>query len=357
MKQFLLFFSLTLWIDMNATIRTVSNNPTNLAQYNTIQQAIDVSSNGDTVYVHGSPTAYAACTIANKRLTIIGPGWSPDRPNFPFKASVSGMTITGDGSAKTEIQGLVFTNTVTIYNGTPDSIRIYRNQFKTSLSLTHNVGSYNGYIFQGNIFEGGAIIASTSASYVNFLFQNNIFYESIAGNGNFYGFTNCQNVLLDHNLWYGPSGVAVNCFSGDCRNLLITNNIFVRRNAATNNSFSTFNNNITHEAGVNNPWDLNGNINNNNSNIEDNDPQMFDQAAVNSGINNPLLNFTISAGTANNGGSDGKDIGLLYDVSGALNWTNSRMSRIPMIYTMNITNPTIAPGGTLNVEVQARKNN
>jgi hypothetical protein len=78
---------------------------------------------------------------------------------------------------------------------------------------------------------------------------------------------------------------------------------------------------------------------------------------VNTGNNNPLLDFTIAAGPANSTGTDGKDMGLLYDPTGILNWSNSRMSRIPYIYSMVISNPTISPGGTLNVQVEARKNN
>ena len=84
---------------------------------------------------------------------------------------------------------------------------------------------------------------------------------------------------------------------------------------------------------------------------------MVDQTAVNAGTNNPLLDFTIPAGPANNSGSDGKDIGLLYDAVGSLNWTTSRGSRLPFIFSMNITNPTIPVAGTLNVVVEARKNN
>jgi hypothetical protein len=84
---------------------------------------------------------------------------------------------------------------------------------------------------------------------------------------------------------------------------------------------------------------------------------MVAQASVNNGTDNPMLDFTIAAGPANNSGSDGKDMGLLYDASGSLNWTISRTSRLPFVYSMNITNPTIPQAGTLNVQVEARKNN
>ncbi|HET7637357.1 MAG TPA: hypothetical protein VFK47_01330, partial [Ktedonobacteraceae bacterium] len=78
---------------------------------------------------------------------------------------------------------------------------------------------------------------------------------------------------------------------------------------------------------------------------------------VNAGHDNPLLNFTIAAGPANNAGTDGRDLGLMYNAVGILNWDFARMSRLPYIYNMNISNSTIAPGGNLTVQVEARKYN
>jgi hypothetical protein len=147
----------------------------------------------------------------------------------------------------------------------------------------------------------------------------------------------------------------VNCFGGTCQSLLLTNNIFVHRDAALNNSFSTFNNNLTFSSRVDTPWTVNGN--GGVGNIANQDPQMFNQDSVNAGHDNPLLNFTIAAGPANNTGTDGKDLGLMYNSSGLLNWDFSRMSRLPYIYSMNISNSSIAPGGTLSVQVEARKYN
>jgi hypothetical protein len=125
-------------------------------------------------------------------------------------------------------------------------------------------------------------------------------------------------------------------------------------------SQSTFNNNLTFfPAGSTapaDPWTVNGNISSG-GNVSNTDPQMADQAAVNGGTNNPLLDFTIAAGPANNSGSDNKDIGLLFDAAGSLNWAVSRNSRLPYIFSMNITNPTIPQGGSLNINVEARKTN
>ena len=136
-----------------------------------------------------------------------------------------------------------------------------------------------------------------------------------------------------------------------------SNNIFVHRNAATNNTNSIFNNNITYGAGTNNPWDVSFSNSDDGGNIADQDPQMANQSLVNSGFDLPVMNLTIAAGPANNTGSDGKDMGLLYDGTGSLNWSNSSMSRIPTVIAMTISNPTITAGGTLNVQVDARRNN
>ena len=356
MKKIFLFLNLLIAAHSFATVRTVSNNPSTLAQFNTIQAAVDASVSGDTVYVHGSNTAYAAFTILDKRLTVIGPGWAPIKNFAPFRAMVNSITIQGPGSDYTEIQGLVIVTTVNSSFNHSNHLRFYRNEFNSSVNLGQNMNSYTGYIFQGNFFNNAGIVATPSTTYSNFLIQNNVFYNVSSSNGNIYGMTISQNVVIDHNLWYGPSTGSSPAFGGDCRFLTITNNVFVKRDASVNNTTSVFNNNITYNCVVNNPWALNGNSSAS-INIENQDPQLADQVAVNAGTNNPLLNFTIAAGPANNIGTDGKDLGLLYDPTGSVNWANSRMSRIPYMFRMDISNPTVAPGGILNVQVEARKSN
>jgi len=364
MRQFnstAIFLMLT--ITSFATVRTVSNNPATLAQFNTIQAAISASASGDTVYVHGSPTDYAGFTIEDKRLVVIGPGWSPDK-SFPFTARVGNSFIAGttgdpltNPTNNTEIHGLTFISNIQSYisfgNDHPNGLKFIRNEFQGTINI-HEAGTYKNYLFEGNYFNTGRVQAGGGSFYENILFQNNIFYDQATWQIN--DFTNSTNVLFNHNLWYGPTSSVANCFVNTCRFLTLTNNIFVRRNAATANSFSVFNNNITFNAGTNNPWAVNSNSDAG-GNVVNLDPQMTDQTAVSAGTNNPLLNFTIAAGPANNTGSDGKDMGLLFDASGSLNWTNSRNSRLPRVYTMNITNPTIPVGGTLNVQVEGRKSN
>ena len=362
------YLSLTILVCLSAfsshaIIRTVSNTPSTLAQFNTIQAAVDASSSGDTIYVHGSPNQYAVFTITNKQLVVIGPGWSPNK-NLPLTAVVQGCIITGASSSNTEIQGLVFTTTVNMSNtGHPNNLRFIRNDFLTFVGINIGEGgvTYSGYLFEGNIFENAQVQASAGSTYQNFLFQNNYFYESgCCIGGNVSSFVNSVNVLFNHNLWFGPSSNTRDCFAGNCRFLTITNNIFVRRDAGNQNSQSTFNNNITFYPPVStppsDPWAINGNVNSG-GNVSNQDPQMVAQTTINGGANNALQDFTINAGPANNSASDGKDMGLLFDATGSLNWATSRNSRLPFIFSMNITNPTIPQGGTLTVQVEARKNN
>ncbi|MCW5909829.1 MAG: hypothetical protein KIT62_02085 [Cyclobacteriaceae bacterium] len=367
---FMMLLTLTTW----ATVRTVSNNPATIGQFSTIQDAIDASVDGDTVYVYGSPNTYAVFTILDKKIAVIGPGWAPDK-NLPHTAIVNGAVIRNsvapgspDGS---ELHGLVFTGHVYAsrnqVNGSDipvNNIRLIRCQFNTYTEW--NFGS-SGFLIEGCIFNH-YLLFSTIATYENFLFQNNLFFFTAGGiSYNVSGLTNSVNVRFDHNLFYSNNnngGHAATIFGNNCRFLSFTNNIFNQANVGLNVSFSTFSNNITNNITLNagnavsnaTPWSVNNNVDGG-GNVANGNPGMADQTAVNTGTFNGLLNFTIASGPANNSGSDGKDMGLLYDAVGSLNWANSRSSRLPRIFSMNITNPTITPGGSLNVTVDARKSN
>lgn len=354
-------------IASNATIRTVCNIPSPSAQFSTIQAAVDASISGDTVLVQGSSTPYASFVIADKRLVVIGPGWKPLRNLPQLTANLQNCTITGTASSGTEIQGLTFKDgynyglniqaAVTINN-----IRIIRNHFLKSVQVGGNgTGNYSSYLFEGNWFDGTIIQAGAYGgnNYANFIIQNNIFY-----NGGLAQFTKATNFIIDHNLFYYsglyyPFGTNT---SYPCKNFTIQNNIFCRAEPVSGASGTggatncVFKNNITFNTNATAPWTQNGNINGG-GNLLNQDPQMTAQTQVNSGVDDPLLNFRINAGPANNKATDGKDMGLLYNPTGSLNWANSRSSRLPYIYDITITNPNIVSGSTLNVKVEARKVN
>lgn len=372
-KLSILIITLCVVLCANATVRTVSSNPSTLGQFSTIQAAIDASNSGDSVYVYGSPNTYPGFSIVDKVITVIGPGWAPDK-NLPLQAVVDGATIrnspAGGSPDGSELHGLVFTGSVIASKNQVggdigvNNVRLIRCQFNSGPQW--DIGS-SGFLIEGCMFFG-TLSFNASTTYQAFLFQNNMFFLSTCCIGSLIsGLTNSVNVRFDHNLFFSSNnsgGGTVAAFSGNCRFLSISNNVFNQVNAGLNVSFSTFNNNITNNITLNStnavsnatPWATNSNVDGG-GNVANQNPQLNAQTSVNSGNGTGLQDFSIAAGPANNSGSDGKDMGLLYDVTGSLNWTNSRNGRVPRIFSMNITTPSVAPGGTLSVTVDARKSN
>lgn len=372
-KVVFLLIALIATINAYSTVRTVSSNPATIGQFSTIQAAVDASADSDTVYVYGSPNVYATFTIQDKKITVIGPGWSPDK-NLPLLATVSGANIrnspAGGSPDGSELHGIVFTNTVELSKNIVggdigvNNVRLIRCQF--NFPVTWDLAS-SGFLIEGCVFYNSQNF-NGSFTYQNFLFQNNMFFYTVGGLGQqFNALANSVNVRFDHNLFFSNNnsgGSTINLFNSNCRFLTFSNNIFNQVNVGNNVSFSTFTNNITNNITLNvasatsnaTPWLVNSNVDGG-FNVANTSPGMVDQTTINTGSSSALQNFTIASGPANNSGSDGKDMGLLFDATGSLNWVNSRNSRVPRIFSMNITTPTVTPGGNLSVTVDARKSN
>ena len=359
-----IFFALFVCIITNAsfaTIHTVSNDPATVAQFSNLQAAIDAAQSGDTLYIHGSPTIYPSFTLTDKKLAFIGPGYAPEKELTRTAIIASGFVrnTAADGSSNgSEFNGLIFNFFLRISDGFTGSqsvsnLLFQRCQFNFPISIGTASLAYNNYIFESNYFNGSGIDAGPSASYSNFIFRNNVFRNSL--NGRIFGsFVTVTNILVDHNLFYSSSSFQM--FS-NCNDFLMINNIIVRMDASGAKN-TVFNNNITFNSSNNTPWAPGANNNvDGGGNVANQDPQMAAQTDVNNTVDNPLLDFSIAAGPANNSGSDGKDMGLLYDATGTANWANSRNSRLPRVTKMNILNPTIAPSGTLNVQLEAKVSN
>ena len=103
------------------------------------------------------------------------------------------------------------------------------------------------------------------------------------------------------------------------------------------------------------PWTTNNNTDAG-GNLAGQYPQMAAQTSVNNNVNNPLLDFTISSGPANNAGSDGKDMGLLYEKGGSANWSRSRAARLPYVSKLNISNQSIFKTSKIYFTVEAKSN-
>jgi len=362
MKKILLAFTICLVSNtIFATIHTVSNDPATVAQFSNLQAAIDAAQSGDTLYIHGSPTIYPAFTLTDKKLAFIGPGYAPDK-ELTRTAIIAGGFVrntAADGSSNgSEFNGLVFSSVIRIsdtFIGSQavSNLLFQRCQFNSIFTIGSGSLEIGNYLFEGNYFNSSGIDAGPSVSFSNFIFRNNVFRNALNGRI-FGGFVNVANIIVDHNLFYSSNSFQM--FS-NCNDFLMTNNIIVRMDASGAKN-TVFNNNITFNSSNNTPWAPGANNNvDGGGNVANQDPQMAAQTAVNNTVDNPLLDFSIAAGPANNSGSDGKDMGLLYDATGTANWANSRNSQLPRVTKMNILNPTIAPSGTLNVQLEAKVSN
>jgi hypothetical protein len=346
-----------------ATIRTVSNSPSTIAQHSTIQAAIDASSSGDTIHVLGSPFNYAAFSLTDKKLAIIGPGFAPDKEIALLATVEAGSIIKGTGSSNSVIMGMRFFG-FKIEGPFPTDLQFIRNYFdggsfapNPRLFRFSGDGVCKNYLFESNAFNSFQLFAE-SPGLENFLFRNNYFHFNTGfyGPGIFRRFTNCTNVVIDHNLFMGPAAGSLNIFSENGRFFTLSNNVFVHMDAAADNTGSYFNNNITFEAGDNTPWLSNGNVDGG-GNLANTDPQMAAQAAANAGVFNLIADYSITAGPANNAGADGKDIGLLYDDTGPYNWAKARNNRLSRVTRMLLPNAVIQQGGSLEVNLKAVKAN
>jgi hypothetical protein len=109
---------------LTAAVLRVNNMPDTSPNYTTIQAAINAAADGDTLLIEGSVTSYAAFTLTNKRLNIIGPGYGLSQnlgtPANKLSATIAGSTTSlirtssaSGGSANgTLVMGLEFLGTL-----------------------------------------------------------------------------------------------------------------------------------------------------------------------------------------------------------------------------------------------------
>ena len=111
MKQIITLLTILIILfttSINATVWRVNNRPNLDADFTTLQDAIDGASNGDTLYIGGSTTAYGNGTF-NKQLVVIGAGYwlAENATTQAYKEeSQVGKLIFNVGSEGSIIEGL-----------------------------------------------------------------------------------------------------------------------------------------------------------------------------------------------------------------------------------------------------------
>lgn len=324
----------------HATVRTVSNNPNSPGQYTNLQTAINASSSGDTIYVHGSTTNYGSLSI-KKKLSLFGTGHKPNKANNLVSqlGDIQLDTANGvSGASGTSIIGFSL-NSVNGYFGTggTKNILISRNYFisgGTKIYVTGNnwrienniisqssinINSKNTIFILNNIFDNASILSSNQP---NVLISNNIFF----GNAPATSLNAVSNALLTNNIFYGSSANGTS----------VDNNIF-----SNNISYQTANDTLPYGTSTGS-----GNFVNQN-------PLFTNVTANNFNYSFDFSLMAISPGK--NAGTDGKDIGIYGGSKPFVDMTGS--PAIPQMKSVTLLNPMIPLGDSLHVIIKAKKQN
>jgi hypothetical protein len=314
-----------------STIRTVSNNTAISAQYSSVAAAITAASPGDTIYIHGSNTAYGDVTL-NKRLILIGPGYGPSNPTG-YAAQIGTLnldTATGPhtGASGSYIAGLYMSSLAVTYNyynngNAVSNITIRRNQFTSTLNIGYSNTLIHNWLIQENLIQYLSFSINTSSS-TGILINNNII------GSNYY---TAYNAIYSNDVFYN-----VPTFNA----CTVQNCIFVT-SAGTNASVnSIFNNNLFSSAVTF------GGSNTISGTLAAGDPQFIGGTGT-SYLS--ISNYKITPlTTASNAGTDGKDLGV-YGGTGFL-WGGT--PPVPMVYFYNLKPNYVLSTGTLNVTVSVK---
>lgn len=327
--KFLLAIALFATLNANAVIRTLSNNTNSPGQFTTFTAALTASAAGDTIYVHGSPYNYGTFTV-NKQITIIGIGHNPQK-QAPQKSFVDYINFA-TGSTGSRVIGMeiyeINTSTSNINNIEIRNCRVlYR--------ILADDASSSNWIIEGCVFTGSNENFYGGSSQSGHRLRNNVF------NGQLYGMNGSNGYHYIENNIFLRNGAAFDYVSPAYAN----NNIFYRANPTGTGNGITYSNNISFQCSNNNfP---------NGTNLTNQDPQFVSFTGGGAGTNFSYAHdYNLQATSpAKNYGTDSKDLGVY---GGIGDYNQNGIPRIPYISEFNISNPTVSPGGTLNVNFKSK---
>ena len=181
MKQKLLTLCVLSLVFLTTTqagiFRVNSSLASNVSQrlYQTINDAVNAASSGDTLMIEGSPLPYANATLT-KPLVLIGPGYfltqNPQTQANGAPATVQKIEINANAGGSV-LEGLTFSSNS--YSYTPyietNNVVISRCYCSNAIEIVGNISNIS--IFQ-NYFTNSAIdVSSYSYSFTNVVFRNN----------------------------------------------------------------------------------------------------------------------------------------------------------------------------------------
>lgn len=337
---FLLLTTCLLGWHMHAAILTVSNSPTQPAQYNDVASAISAALAGDTVYIQPSSVAYGGSVTLDKQLVLVGAGRFPQKDrSTPSRISSSIFLAAGsDGSQLLGITCLGNINATSIVNN------ILIQGCYTERSIGTGGNACANWIIKDCVIRGDQGNVNPYAFFVtngtNFLVENCVIGGSMR---EFANGTYRRCLFIQNQSGFGS------VFSGACANNLFENNIFYGVNVQ-NQLNNTYNHNLIFGNGAADTIPT-GNIVSNN--VISQNPSFANASltVVNYGFR--TNDFTLLSGSpAIGAGTNGTDIGVL---GGPNPYTLSGEPYLPQVRSMVLDNTIVPTGATLQVQLITTK--
>jgi len=347
-------------LNTNARVVTVSNSPTSPGMYFNLQNACDLSSDGDTLLVSGSQISYGTITL-NHALTLLGTGYRPIK-DLPYVSTVDFFSINHDNC---DVEGFFVNYSVYTPYGAVNSAKISRNwiqKFAGYLSLNNSQISNNIINITGT--NNNVYIAGTGTIVENNILQiakGNTFTNTSGGS-----FTPANYLFLNNTVIFNSTdAVSAGTFGFALNNAMVNNNIFyyygntVWPNPVNSTgTYSVYSNNVVYNDSLSNPFGLNtGNGNNSGfGNVYKINPLFTSLIFDGTGNMNPInSNFLLqNSSTVKTAGNDGKEPGIYGGNLPMQSWPITGNPAIPQVSSMIINKLIIAPGDSLNVNIKAK---
>lgn len=320
-----------------ATVRTVSNNTINAGQYSTVQAAVDASSAGDTVYVHGSPTSYGDVTL-NKKIVLIGAGHQPTGTQYNLSTNLSYVYLSQGNSTTLPTGSIIkgiFSNGI---YGSGGSLPV-NNLVIERCYIDYIDVRGNGWIMKNNFFTGLSINNNS-----NIIVSNNVIDYYVTA-------SNKPSVVISNNVFLSAYISSVSYSN-------ITNNFFIEISQPVSSYFTgsqnTYNKNIFIYADPMNyvNFPLSGNTGVGNLNTTAN--QFVSTIPLNVGVSASRTYdwHLLASSLGKNYGTDGSDVGIF---GGSYPMPNmSGVCTMPQMISMDLQNSVVPVNGTLDVQIKAK---
>lgn len=326
--QLLLLAVLAFTFNASAAILNVNNSTPSPGEYTSLQDAIDASAPGDSIYLAATSVSYGDVTF-DQELHFIGPGFVVSSGIIGNRAIVGVLNYNNDISGSS-VTGIEMSRFYALVNGLTTSNVVIQRCIITDY-IWFNGNTSTGWLIEGNVFTSTSFNTYPSGSNSAFTIRNNIFNGTL---------NSLNTASVTQNVFLGASGGTTPGVPSNVTNSNITNNIFIGRNvnsiAVSNiiNGNMSFDgsNNVFPGAGVNYP------------NI---DPE-FENYTV--GLFNWAHDYHLSPGSPALGvGAGGADLGI-YAGDGV--YRQDGEPSIPIIRSVNVPGGNVVPANsTFNINI------